>query len=414
MNPPAMRGMVVFGFWLLSARSATWRRETGMERWFPADLLALVLGRGALDPGHHRLGFRREEWLGRRVPRRNHLRRHHGLGGTPLVQIFLHAPSRPRLLPVFPSVPKRDRKCETSRRPKLQSGKGESGGKIERHRQDAGADNVGARQVEVVDESIGGDAAEQAFEGNGVQPLRVTRQQPEQRRNEHDEPQPAQKFGHRRNDLAGTEPAHSESTQEKRKQKRSHAEALQQQIGSQSSDDANPVARLPRTREHRGAVERRIERRIRSQRKKKEERGNTQQEPNQLIEPPVVGGSENPGEILHGRIFGASKNEEPSPLRSRLTTPEPNDYGKNWLRPQRPAQAGQYRTSFPLAPPSGRRPGAGAEARFRSACEMLRPRPGQEYQHQASHDHAVDGKRHKPVLPYPGHEPGHRPVRHDE
>ena len=79
-----------------------------------------------------------------------------------------------------------------------------------------------------MNENIGGDAAEQAFDGNGVQPKGVTRQQPEQRRNEHDEPKAAQKLGHRRDDFARTEPAHSECAQEKRKQKRSHAEALQQ------------------------------------------------------------------------------------------------------------------------------------------------------------------------------------------
>ncbi len=57
-----------------------------------------------------------------------------------------------------------------------------------------------------------------------------------------------------------------------------------------------------RTGQDRGAVQRGIERRIGCQREEKKERGDTQQESDQLIEPPVVGGSEDSIEILHGRM----------------------------------------------------------------------------------------------------------------
>ena len=52
------------------------------------------------------------------------------------------------------------------------------------------------------------------------------------------------------------------------------------------------------TGQHRGAVERRIERRIGCQREEKEERGDAQHETDQLIEPPVVGRIENRAEEL--------------------------------------------------------------------------------------------------------------------
>ncbi len=80
-----------------------------------------------------------------------------------------------------------------------------------------------------------------------------------------------------------------------RQQKSANAETLQQQIGADGSHDADPVAGGPRTGKDRGAVQRGIERRIGSEREEEEERGDTQQEPDQLIEPAVVGRSEKPG-----------------------------------------------------------------------------------------------------------------------
>ena len=68
---------------------------------------------------------------------------------------------------------------------------------------------------------------------------------------------------------------------------------LQQQVGNNRADYADPIAGGLRAGKHGGAVQRRIERRIGSQREEKSSRGDAQQESDQLIEPPVVRGSEN-------------------------------------------------------------------------------------------------------------------------
>ena len=130
-------------------------------------------------------------------------------------------------------------------------------------------------------------------------PAHVAGQKRQQRRDKDQQPDSAQQLGHRRDHFARAEPAHSQRAEEQREQECSDAEALQQQVGDHGSDDADPVARRARTGQDRGAIQRRIERRIGSQREKKKERGDTQQEPDQLVEPAVVGRSENPGNILH-------------------------------------------------------------------------------------------------------------------
>ena len=57
------------------------------------------------------------------------------------------------------------------------------------------------------------------------------------------------------------------------------SKALQAQIRHHGAHDSDPVARSPRSGQHRSAVEGRVERRIRREREEKEERGDTQQEP---------------------------------------------------------------------------------------------------------------------------------------
>ncbi|HEY6184198.1 MAG TPA: hypothetical protein VIW67_18265, partial [Terriglobales bacterium] len=51
-----------------------------------------------------------------------------------------------------------------------------------------------------------------------------------------------------------------------------------------------------------------------------------QQEPNQLIEPPVAGGYENPRKMIHGRIVRQPKDNKVPPTDA--TTPEPYNYDK--------------------------------------------------------------------------------------
>ncbi len=165
-----------------------------------------------------------------------------------------------------------------------------------------------------MDEKIADDAAQQTFQRDGTHPAQMAGSSESKRGEKNQQPGCAQELGHRRSNLAGAEPAHSEYPQKNRKQKRSNAKSLQEQIRKQRSDYAYPVPRHARAGQHRGAVERWIERRIGGQSEKKEERGDAQQEPDQLIEPPVVGGRKKPVEILHRRISRHAR----TPLRPAI------------------------------------------------------------------------------------------------
>jgi len=68
---------------------------------------------------------------------------------------------------------------------------------------------------------------------------------------------------------------------------------LQDEVGKIGSEDADPVAGSVRSGEDGRAVQRGIERRIRRQRKEKEECGDAQQESDQLVQTPVPGRRKN-------------------------------------------------------------------------------------------------------------------------
>src|SRR5271163_2960765 len=81
-----------------------------------------------------------------------------------------------------------------------------------------------------------------------------------------------------------------------------------------------------RASEHRSAVERGIERRIRNQRKEEEERGDAHQEAGQLIEPPVASRDKNACQEPHvGRI----RTPKPHLPLVHFHRPEPHHYAKN-------------------------------------------------------------------------------------
>ena len=90
---------------------------------------------------------------------------------------------------------------------------------------------------------------------------------------------------------------------------------------------ADPVAGSMRTGQHRGAIQRRIERRIRSEREEEEERGDAHQEPDQLVEPPVPGGNKNSCQIIHWARFTHTEDTTFDTLQCR-NRPEPYHYAK--------------------------------------------------------------------------------------
>src|SRR5262249_42096487 len=110
LYPPAIRGSVVFPLAPLSARSVTsgatisTLREGGGR-----DLCLCVSRRGhTFNPRHARRSWALGRFNGRRgaliktfrYARRTHLRRDHRLGGPPFLQVLLHFPACPFILPV--------------------------------------------------------------------------------------------------------------------------------------------------------------------------------------------------------------------------------------------------------------------------------------------------------------------------
>ncbi|HST08854.1 MAG TPA: DNA translocase FtsK 4TM domain-containing protein, partial [Terriglobales bacterium] len=81
------------------------------------------------------------------------------------------------------------------------------------------------------------------------------------------------------------------------------SERLQAQVREDCAHDADPVACSTDGRQHRSTIERRIERGIGREREEKEERGDDQQEADQLIEPPVAGWIEYARKSLHLGVF---------------------------------------------------------------------------------------------------------------
>src|SRR5713101_5392649 len=80
-----------------------------------------------------------------------------------------------------------------------------------------------------------------------------------------------------------------------------------------------------RSGEDGGAVQRRIERRIRRQREEKEESGDAQQESDELVQTPVPGGRKNLRERCHVAATALLAKSLP---HSAVTRPEPDNYGK--------------------------------------------------------------------------------------
>ena len=112
---------------------------------------------------------------------------------------------------------------------------------------------------------------------------------------------------------ARTEPACSQYAQQQRENKSTNTPKLQEQVGQNGANQANPVARRAGRRRCGGAVKRWIERRIGREREEKEERGDAHQEADQLVEPTVAGRGEDARKVIHRRIGAERQHSTAGP-----------------------------------------------------------------------------------------------------
>ena len=234
-----------------------------------------------------------------RGPRRDQLRLHDRLRNPPLLQFLLLTLLGALLLPIFVAIPQRGDEGEPRRSPQLNRRERERRREIQRDRQHRGADDVGADQIQIVNQKSPTTRPSRPSIGNHVHPAQVSGQQRQHGGNEHHQPDSAEALRQRRLHFHRAEPAHAEHRREDHQQECADAEELQHHVGGECADHADPVARGVRTGQNRGAVPRRIERRIRNEGEEKEERGDAHQEADQLIEPPVPGGNKNACQIIH-------------------------------------------------------------------------------------------------------------------
>ena len=252
--------------------------------------------------------------------------RDHRPRGTLLVQFLLRPLAATHFLPVLVPFPECDRESKSGGQPEFERRERKGGGEIEGNRQNRYTDNVGARRVEIANQDIAYDAAQQPLDGDQVHPVQVSGEQGHERRDKDQEPNGAHTFGQWILHLARAEPANAQHSYQARQQEGADSQKLQQDIRCDCADDPNPVARGARVGQHRGAVQRRVEWRIGNHGEEQEERKDTNHEPDQLIQPSVAGGEKNPGEQAHVGV-------NPAPgaggtFRGAATRPEPNNYAK--------------------------------------------------------------------------------------
>ena len=214
------------------------------------------------------------------------------LFGAALFQFALLALALALLLPVMPAVAEGEEPGKASGCPDLDGRERESGGQIECDGKNGDADDIRAGDVQVVNERIADDASGEAFDGDRVHPVQMTGQNGQERGDEHEKPECAERLGDRGLNGARAEPADSEHAEENGQQERADAEELENDIGEIGAENADPVAGGARSGEGRGAVERGIERGIGSQREEKKERGDAQQKADEFVESAVSAGSE--------------------------------------------------------------------------------------------------------------------------
>ena len=259
--------------------------------------------------------------LFRRAPGLHQLRADHRLLlGAALLQLLLSLRLGARGPPILEAIAQGEGESEARLQPQAERPEGEGGREIEGDSDGAGANQIGADQVEEVNEDIGGDASEQALDGDGVQPAPVPGEQSQEGGGKDEQRAGAEDARYRRFDLARAKPAPAEQAEKHRHQESGDPGKLQRQVAAVSADDADPVARRARRQRRGGGVERRVERRIGRDSEEKEERGDEQQEADKLVQPAIVRRSKDLRENLHVAY-------------REVRQPEQGDYGRflgNW------------------------------------------------------------------------------------
>ena len=166
----------------------------------------------ALDASPAR--FRRDSRLhGRlgdcRLSRRDQLSLYLRLGDATLVQFLLLTPFGAIFLPILEAIPQGGYEGKAGWKPELDAGKRKRGREIEGDCEHAGANDVGSRKIEVMDQHVAYDSPEQALDRHDVQPAHIARQQRQQRWNKHHQPYSSEALGDRRLNLARGKPANA-------------------------------------------------------------------------------------------------------------------------------------------------------------------------------------------------------------
>ena len=150
------------------------------------------------------------------------------------------------------------------------------------------------------------DASQQSFDGNSVSPAQCPGHQRQQGRKEDQQGHRADSFSSRGHDFARFEPAGRQQPNHQWNNENGNARVLKQEITDQGAKEANPITCRARGQRRCCGIQRWIMRRIADQGKEKEDGGDKQKKPDQLIEPPVSGRRKNPQKILHEGVLSAA------------------------------------------------------------------------------------------------------------
>src|SRR5579872_3023110 len=103
----------------------------------------------------------------------NQLSFDNGLRNTALFEFLLLPAFEPVFLPILIAIPQCGNEGEASRRPELDGGERERGGKIQSRCEHAGADDVCAGNIQVMDKEIADNAAQETFNRDGMHPAEI-------------------------------------------------------------------------------------------------------------------------------------------------------------------------------------------------------------------------------------------------
>ncbi len=198
-------------------------------------------------------------------------------------------------LPVLPAITPCVHEGEADGEPLAQVAEGKRGGEQNRDEQQRGHQHAGAGIVQNGGHAIHQQAAGDAFDRDGAQPVHVTGQQTEDSRRDEQEQREAGELRHRRPDGARTDPAHTQQAKHQRQAEGGEAFELEEEIADRGAEDAGPVVRNGVA----DGVERRVRRAVGDEREEQEAGRGDERHADQLIEPAVAGGRESDLEWLH-------------------------------------------------------------------------------------------------------------------